>query len=137
VRAAGARAAGGANRLLVKGAPDSVLARCTKLMLPGGEVVPLSGAARAAIADSFGSMGKSALRCIALASKPARALGALASHDGGEDSRTAKLLTNPDRCAHCVWWGATVLGGTRASERASARAASGREPGARARRLSI
>jgi len=70
-RGAGAGAGGGAGRhsLFVKGAPESVLARCTHAMLGGGAVVPMVPELRASLLATVGELagGSEALRCLACA----------------------------------------------------------------------
>lgn len=107
VREVGSR--GASARLLVKGAPDSVLSRCSYIRLPDGGSAKLDAAAREAITAAYSAMGKSALRCIAMASKPARALGALASHDGSPTHRAARSLQDPSKFGE-VESGLTFLG---------------------------
>ncbi|CAG7868482.1 unnamed protein product [Brassica rapa] len=53
-----------------KGAPESIIARCTKLLCNSdGSVVPLTAAARAELESRFHSFGDETLRCLALAFK--------------------------------------------------------------------
>nr|VDC64251.1 unnamed protein product [Brassica rapa] len=53
-----------------KGAPESIIARCTKLLCNSdGSVVPLTAASRAELESRFASFGDEALRCLALAFK--------------------------------------------------------------------
>ncbi|KAG7653749.1 P-type ATPase transmembrane domain superfamily [Arabidopsis suecica] len=53
-----------------KGAPESIIARCTKILCNGdGSVVPLTAAARAELESRFHSFGDETLRCLALAFK--------------------------------------------------------------------
>uniref|UniRef100_A0A1J3JF24 Calcium-transporting ATPase n=1 Tax=Noccaea caerulescens TaxID=107243 RepID=A0A1J3JF24_NOCCA len=53
-----------------KGAPESIIARCTKLLCNvDGSVVPLTAAARAELESRFQSFGDETLRCLALAFK--------------------------------------------------------------------
>jgi Ca2+-transporting ATPase len=60
------RRADGTARAMVKGAPDVILARCTRVVA-GGVVVPLDDAARRAITDELSAMGTRALRVLAAA----------------------------------------------------------------------
>ncbi|EFJ45835.1 hypothetical protein VOLCADRAFT_105844 [Volvox carteri f. nagariensis] len=54
-----------------KGAPESILARCSSVLANNGEgVVPLTDAARAALTASVKRYGRRALRTLALAYKP-------------------------------------------------------------------
>lgn len=62
-------AASGNNMLLVKGAAECVLARCSHVMMPDGRVVPMTGATKAAVEGAIRSMATSALRCLALAQR--------------------------------------------------------------------
>jgi len=66
VRGTGAAAQ---NMLLVKGAAECVVERCSHMMLAGGAVKPLSEALRTALLASVDSMAEGALRCLALAQK--------------------------------------------------------------------
>ncbi len=68
VRGTGAAAAA-QNMLLVKGAAECVVERCSHMMLAGGAVKPLSEALRKALLASVDSMAEGALRCLALAQK--------------------------------------------------------------------
>ena len=64
-----ARGPGGANVLLVKGAAEVVVERCTSVMLAGGAVKPLTPAVKAALMGAVDRMAEDALRCLALAQK--------------------------------------------------------------------
>eukprot|EP00923_Selenidium_pygospionis_P039487 GHVN01068624.1.p1 GENE.GHVN01068624.1~~GHVN01068624.1.p1 ORF type:complete len:931 (-),score=145.09 GHVN01068624.1:1019-3811(-) len=57
----------GDNVLYVKGAPESILDRCTSIMLPTGEVTPLTPSARSVIEEHVSEMGSEALRTLAFA----------------------------------------------------------------------
>jgi len=60
----------GKNRtLFVKGAPDNLLPRCTKVMLKDGSVQKLTKAGQDAIAAYVSEMARSPLRCLAYAIK--------------------------------------------------------------------
>ena len=67
--AAAASGAGAGYSLLVKGAPESVIERCDKVLLEGGGTVLLSPALREALHEAIGAMagGQTALRCLACA----------------------------------------------------------------------
>jgi len=53
-----------------KGAPESIIARCNKILCNGdGSVVPLTAAGRAELESRFYSFGDETLRCLALAFK--------------------------------------------------------------------
>lgn len=63
-----AHAAGQERRLLVKGAPDVVLARCVAVVAETG-VTPLTAAYRAELTTAMAAMGDEGLRVIAVASR--------------------------------------------------------------------
>jgi Ca2+-transporting ATPase len=92
---ASACAAAGANILLVKGAAECVLQRCTKVMLSDGRVVALEKAARTRVAKLMDAKAGHALRLLAFAIKPAAELGTLSSYNGAESHPGQKLLSNP------------------------------------------
>ena len=60
---------GDATSLYVKGAPDSVIARCTRVRREDGSIVPLDDALRSALIDKVHAMASRPLRCLALATK--------------------------------------------------------------------
>ena len=61
-------AASGARHLFVKGAPESLLRRCSFVKLNGThERVPLTDTQRRAILDSVAKLGRDAFRCLAIA----------------------------------------------------------------------
>jgi len=57
------------NVLYVKGAPESILERCTTVMLPDGTVEPLTNAGKKAVQDKMTDLAKEALRTLALAAR--------------------------------------------------------------------
>lgn len=57
----------GTGALFVKGAPESVLERCSSILVPGGEHAPLTPATRNAILEQTVTYGKHGLRTLALA----------------------------------------------------------------------
>lgn len=59
--------ADGSGTLLVKGAPDTVLDRCTRAKLNNGQIVDLSSSARESLQDRVSQYGLKGLRCLALA----------------------------------------------------------------------
>ncbi|CAE7768849.1 ACSS3, partial [Symbiodinium necroappetens] len=75
--------ASGAAMLYVKGAPESILERCSSILLPNGPV-ELSAAGRQAIRSSFAAMASEALRTLALAQR-----------SGSEDLLSSQLLRDP------------------------------------------
>ncbi|KAL1521948.1 hypothetical protein AB1Y20_021595 [Prymnesium parvum] len=85
-------AGSGANMLYVKGAPESVLARCTHARLANGETVPLSAAQRKRILSTVAEMAARPLRCLAMAI--GEELGDLADYDGPSHP-SHKKLTDP------------------------------------------
>ena len=76
------RGTGGAaavqNMLLVKGAAECVVERCSHMMLAGGAVKPLSESLRKQLLASVDSMAEGALRCLALAQKVSTSLSHIA-----------------------------------------------------------
>ena len=69
------------NQLLVKGAAESVVARCSHVLLPSGTVVPIEAAHTAAITAATADMASSALRCLAIATKSLKGTD-LSTYDG-------------------------------------------------------
>ncbi|CAI5508043.1 unnamed protein product [Closterium sp. Naga37s-1] len=82
---------GAGNRLLVKGAAECVLTRCSSLQLPSGAIVPLNPSARARLIHSIAAMASQGLRVLAFAFRdhlpPALAGLRLNGRDGGEGSK--------------------------------------------------
>lgn len=90
--------AGGPNILLVKGAAECVLERCSHVMLPDGKIEKLSDAGRKAILADVQRMAEAALRCLALARK-ADLPSQLAKYDGEESGPAHKTLSDPSKYA--------------------------------------
>ncbi|KAK9815793.1 hypothetical protein WJX72_009539 [[Myrmecia] bisecta] len=80
----------GGNVLLVKGAAECVLARCTKVMLADGIVKPLDAGLRKKLLGVVDDMAAAALRCLAFAQKGD--LGELADYDGEKHPAHNKLV---------------------------------------------
>ncbi|CAM9515328.1 unnamed protein product [Chrysoparadoxa australica] len=80
------------NRLFVKGAPEMMLDRCSKVLLPGGKVVPMSPQLRQEIRDKFAEMAVRPLRCLLLALKEGKDLGSLANFSESDDPAQNELL---------------------------------------------
>ena len=57
----------GSGTLFVKGAPDTVLDRCSRAKLNNGQIVDLSSSARESLQDRVSQYGLKGLRCLALA----------------------------------------------------------------------
>jgi Ca2+-transporting ATPase len=93
-----APAAGGAgsNRLLVKGASECVLERCTHAMLADGSRVTLTKVAKEALLRQAAEMADNALRVLSFAIKDGKALGELASYTG-ESHPAHKVLQAPEK----------------------------------------
>jgi len=72
----------GGNCLFVKGAPESILDRCTSILLPDGTVQPLSDEGKKAIQDSTLDMARGALRTLALAMRDDLSPLNLGDYDG-------------------------------------------------------
>ncbi len=62
-------ARGDTTSLYVKGAPDSVIARCTRVRREDGSIGPLDEALRSALIEKVTAMASRPLRCLALATK--------------------------------------------------------------------
>jgi len=88
-------AGGGKNRLFVKGAPDSLLPRCSKVMLPNGETLQLSQPLRKALEAKVQEMSTRPLRCLALALKEGGDLLDLSDFSKGDDPSSHPTLRNP------------------------------------------
>ncbi|EOD35019.1 Ca2+ ATPase [Emiliania huxleyi CCMP1516] len=85
-----AKASGGANMLYCKGAPESVLPRCTRARLANGTTVSLSAPQRDALLAYVSGMAARPLRCLALAI--AEDVGDLADYDGPSHPAHHKLV---------------------------------------------
>ena len=83
----------GGNKLLVKGAPECVLERCTQVQLPDGSVVALTSELRDEIAGAVAEMSKDALRCLGFAVKSGSALKAEPSIHAATNENTEAALT--------------------------------------------
>jgi len=86
----------GTNRLMVKGATEHLVERCSQAMTADGTVVPLTKASRDAILQQAASMAGGALRVLGLAIKEGAALGELASYDG-ENHPAHRTLQQPEQ----------------------------------------
>lgn len=84
------------NVLLCKGAPESILDRCTSVRLNNGATVPLTDEVRAVVDDQLATMAGKALRCLALAVKETS--GRLATYDP-ETDRSLFESADPDQYA--------------------------------------
>mmetsp|Transcript_17711 Transcript_17711/g.38770 ORF Transcript_17711/g.38770 Transcript_17711/m.38770 type:complete len:1054 (-) Transcript_17711:706-3867(-) len=84
------------NQLLVKGAPESLLDRCSHIMLEDGRRVPLTEAGRKASLGAIEKMAKRAWRCLGVAYS--QDLGALSDYDGPHHAAAAQLR-NPENFA--------------------------------------
>jgi len=88
--------AGGPCRLLVKGASECVLERCTHALAADGTRVALGRAAKEALLRTASAMSDGALRVLSLAVKEGRELGELAGYTGPAHPAHA-LLATPER----------------------------------------
>jgi Ca2+-transporting ATPase len=80
------------NRLLVKGAPNLLLERCTHIKDRNGKVIRLSGAIRRQMEDKITELATRPLRCLALAVKDGKELErSLAKFDGQDATKHALL----------------------------------------------
>ena len=94
------------NRLLVKGAPNMLLARCSHIKLRDGTVLKITSSLRKIIEEAIGNLSTRPLRCIALAVKETTALQsslkafqADASSDSSLAIRNHALLGNSSHYA--------------------------------------
>mmetsp|Transcript_21783 Transcript_21783/g.26465 ORF Transcript_21783/g.26465 Transcript_21783/m.26465 type:complete len:1047 (-) Transcript_21783:150-3290(-) len=87
---------GGENELLVKGAPESVIDRCTHVVLANGKKVAMTKHMKETVLQGINEMASQAWRCIACAYSDN--LGNLVNYDGPKHA-AHKLLTNPDNFA--------------------------------------
>ncbi|MCL6449831.1 MAG: HAD-IC family P-type ATPase, partial [Acetobacteraceae bacterium] len=56
-------------RVLVKGAPDAVVPRCSRILAPDGRVLPLDAAGRARLLEAAAAMASGALRVLSVAAR--------------------------------------------------------------------
>jgi Ca2+-transporting ATPase len=84
------------NRLLVKGAPNMVLERCTHVKYRDGKVVKMSGTLKRAIEAKITEMATRPLRCLALAVKDEKLESSLQRFDG-TDAKNNPLLRDPSK----------------------------------------
>ena len=90
----------GANRLLVKGAPNLLIERCTHVKMRDGSVVGLSGQLRRDLNDMVSALAARPLRCLALAVKESSKLeSSLKNFNPKEEGDVSKhpLLSNPSK----------------------------------------
>ena len=71
------------NLLLVKGAPDLLVERCTHIKTSTGKIAPMTAAAKSAVLDQYSALasGGDALRCLGLATKEVAAYSAIPNKD--------------------------------------------------------
>jgi Ca2+-transporting ATPase len=77
-------------KLLVKGAPNMLLKRCTHAKLRDGSVIPLTSDLRDKIESTIRSIGNRALRCIGLAVKEGESLEPQLRKEGGSYTELLK-----------------------------------------------
>jgi len=85
------------NKLLVKGAPESLIERCSEIMHADGKITPLTSAGRTKVLTEVQKKSSQALRCIGLAYK--NATGDLATFDGDRNHPGHKILQSNDSFA--------------------------------------
>jgi Ca2+-transporting ATPase len=86
------------NRLLIKGAPNLLIERCTNVKFRDGTIAPMTGALRRSIEDQVSKMAARPLRCLALAIKDQDALDdSLKSFEPDNDRAVSRhpLLSDP------------------------------------------
>ncbi|GMH12325.1 hypothetical protein Nepgr_014166 [Nepenthes gracilis] len=84
----------GSKSLLVKGAVENVLERCSYVQLLDGSTVKLDEGMKSKILESHESMSKNALRCLGFAYKE-NLPDEFATYNGDHDHPAHKLLLNP------------------------------------------
>jgi len=90
------------NRLLVKGAPNMLVSRCTHIKLRDGTVLKITAHIREAIENAISDLSIRPLRCIALAVKETSSLPSSLKHFEPDDSlniRNHPLLGNSSHYA--------------------------------------
>lgn len=85
------------NRLLVKGAPNLLLERCTHVKYRDGSVVRLTGALRREIQDKLTELATRPLRCLALAIKDTQRLDQSLAKFDGQDAASHPLLKDSSK----------------------------------------
>ncbi|CAJ1961317.1 unnamed protein product [Cylindrotheca closterium] len=85
------------NRLLVKGAPNLLLERCTRIKDRDGKVTKLTGAMRWEIQAKITELAQRPLRCLALAVKDGKDLEKSLARFDGKDSSKHPLLKDPSK----------------------------------------
>ncbi|CAK9036818.1 Calcium-transporting ATPase 1 [Durusdinium trenchii] len=83
----------GSNVLYAKGAPEMLVQRCSKIMLPDGQVEELTATWQKQIEKQLVQMAESALRTMALAVK-SEALGDLQAYNGSHDHPGHRILAD-------------------------------------------
>ncbi|XP_027367159.1 calcium-transporting ATPase 4, endoplasmic reticulum-type-like [Abrus precatorius] len=83
----------GKKSLLVKGAVENVLERCSKIQLPDGSIVKLDNNGRNLVLQALHEISTGALRCLGFAYKDE--LPMFESYNGNDDHPAHKLLLNP------------------------------------------
>jgi Ca2+-transporting ATPase len=96
------------NQLLVKGAPEGLLARCDQILLANGKVVKLDKAGMEAILTQQTRMTGRALRVLALAYKDLS--GDLGSYDGTPAHPATKILSQDHSVFVTIESGLTFVG---------------------------
>lgn len=96
------------NQLLVKGAPEGLLARCDQILLANGKVVKLDKAGMEAILTQQTRMTGRALRVLALAYKDLS--GDLGSYDGTPAHQATKILSQDHSVFVTIESGLTFVG---------------------------
>lgn len=90
------RQGSGSNRLLVKGAPNLLLERCTRVKLRDGTVMRITGELRREITEKLSQLAARPLRCLALAVKDDTLEKSLKTFVPDGEVITHPLLSNPE-----------------------------------------
>jgi Ca2+-transporting ATPase len=96
------------NVLLVKGAPEGLIDRCSHIQLGDGTIKPLTAAGKKVILEKVSTLASKSLRCLAIAKKTEN-LGELASFDGDRQHPAQKLLEKNENFAN-IESGLTFVG---------------------------
>mmetsp|Transcript_2437 Transcript_2437/g.3637 ORF Transcript_2437/g.3637 Transcript_2437/m.3637 type:complete len:1052 (-) Transcript_2437:248-3403(-) len=86
------------NQLLVKGAPEGLIDRCSHVLLSNGSIAPLTSLGKKALLTEVEDMSSRALRCLALAYKVCD--GELSTYDGTRSHPGREILSRSSSTFH-------------------------------------
>ena len=90
------KAANGENYLMVKGAAEVMLSKCSRVQLEDGRVIPLSDEIRVRLKEKIDEMARRPLRCLAMAYKTGNELGTLGDIRNEEEAAISPLISDPN-----------------------------------------